>query len=83
MSIIANVLILAAYIYLIILFIRVLFTWISPYPTNPIYRFTYQLTEPVLAPLRRRIPPVSGFDISPVVVWLALLFVVAALRNLT
>lgn len=83
MSVIANVLILAAYIYLIVLFIRVLFSWISPYPNNPIYRFTYQLTEPVLAPLRRRLPPVSGFDISPVVVWLVLLFVVAALRNLT
>jgi len=33
--------------------------------------------------VRRRIPPVSGMDISPIVIWLAVLFVTAALRTLT
>ena len=83
MSVIANILIAALYIFMLILFVRVLFSWISPYPNNPIYRFTYAVTEPVLAPVRRRIPPVSGMDISPIVIWPAVLFVTAALRTLT
>jgi YggT family protein len=83
MSVIANLLIVALYIFLIILFVRVLFSWINPYPNNSIYRFTHSVTEPVLAPVRRRIPAVSGFDISPIVVWLVVIFVVAALRTLT
>ncbi len=83
MSVIANLLIVVLYIFLIILFVRVLFSWISPYPNNSLYRITYSVTEPVLAPLRRRLPPVSGFDISPIVVWLVVIFVVAALRTLT
>jgi YggT family protein len=83
MSVIANLLIVALYIFLVILFVRVLFSWINPYPNNSLYRLTYSLTEPVLAPVRRRIPPVSGFDISPIVVWLVVIFLVAALRTLT
>jgi YggT family protein len=81
--VIANLLIVALYIFLVILFVRVLFSWINPYPNNSLYRLTYSLTEPVLAPVRRRIPPVSGFDISPIVVWLVVIFLVAALRTLT
>jgi YggT family protein len=83
MSVIANLLIVALYIFLIILFVRVLFSWISPYPNNSLYRFTHSVTEPVLAPVRRRIPSVSGYDISPIVVWLVVVFVVAGLRTLT
>jgi YggT family protein len=72
----------ALYAFLIILLIRVAFSWISPFPTNLISRFAYQVTEPVLAPIRRMIPPVSGIDLSPLVVTVAVYFVIAALRNL-
>jgi len=45
----------------------VLFTWINPDPDNVLVRLIYQITEPILAPLRRYIPPVAGLDITPLV----------------
>jgi YggT family protein len=68
--------------FIIVLLVRVIFSWVSPFPTNPISRFAFQVTEPVLAPVRRRLPPVSGLDLSPLVVMLAVYFVIAALRNI-
>jgi YggT family protein len=47
--------------------LRVLFSWVNADPFNPLVRFTYQVTEPLLAPLRRFIPPFGGLDITPVV----------------
>jgi len=47
--------------------LRVLFTWINPDPDNVLVRLIYQITEPILAPLRRYIPPVAGLDITPLV----------------
>jgi YGGT family. len=42
-------------------------------------RFAFLITEPVLAPVRRWLPPVSGMDLSPLVVTLACYFVIHAL----
>jgi YggT family protein len=81
MSLIATLLIYALYAFIIILIVRVLFSWANPAQTNPISRFAYQVTEPVLAPVRRWIPPVSGIDLSPLVVWLVAYFLIAALRS--
>jgi YggT family protein len=81
MPVIAQLLIYALYAFIIVLFVRVLFSWISPFPTNPISRIAWQITEPVLAPVRRWIPPVSGIDLSPLVVTLVAYFIIAALRN--
>ncbi len=47
--------------------IRVLFSWINPHPDNPLVRFIYQITEPILGPLRRYIPSFGGLDITPIV----------------
>ena len=82
MSLIATFLIYALYAFIIILIIRVLFSWASPARTNPVSRFAHQVTEPVLAPVRRWIPPVSGIDLSPLVVWLVAYFLIAALRSI-
>jgi YggT family protein len=79
---IAVLLIYVIYAFMLVLLIRVIFSYISPSPTNPVSRFAYALTEPMLAPIRRRLPPVAGMDLSPVVLWLAALFVVAALRSI-
>jgi YggT family protein len=68
-------------IFLLILFIRVLFSWLTSIPPNPVSRFAYAVTEPVLAPLRRRIPPVSGMDLSPLLVMVLIYFLIAALRS--
>jgi YggT family protein len=59
--------------YMWILIIRALLSWVNPDPWNPIVRFLYQVTEPVLRPIRRRLP-VTGVDFSPVVVILAIYF---------
>ena len=47
--------------------LRVLFSWIRPDPYNPLVRLIHQITDPILAPLRRYIPPVAGMDITPIV----------------
>lgn len=39
---------------------------------NPIVRFIYEITEPVMAPFRRLIPPIGGMDFSPIVLFLVL-----------
>ncbi|MBI4180599.1 MAG: YggT family protein [Chloroflexi bacterium] len=46
---------------------RVVLSWFSPVPTNILTKMLYQITEPILAPLRRIIPKVSVFDFSPLV----------------
>jgi YggT family protein len=79
---IATLLTYALYAFMIVLLVRVVFSWVSPFPTNPVSRFAWQVTEPVLAPVRRWIPPVSGLDLSPLVVWLVVIFIVRALQTL-
>jgi YggT family protein len=64
-------LVLGAYVWIII--IRALLSWVSPDPFNPIVRFLYRVTEPVLRPIRRRLPTYAiGLDLSPLVVILAI-----------
>jgi YggT family protein len=62
-------------LYLIVLFARAVLSWfpLSPSsPLAPVASFLYTITEPVLAPLRRVIPPMGGFDISFIVVFFAI-----------
>jgi YggT family protein len=63
-------------IYSWIIIAAALITWVSPDPRNPIVRFLYAVTEPVLYQVRRRLPFVyaGGIDFSPIVVILAILF---------
>jgi YggT family protein len=82
MNLIAMLLIYALYTLIILILVRVVFSWISPYPNNSVYRFVFRLTEPILSPVRRRLPPISGMDLSPLVVTVAAYFIIAALRNL-
>ena len=74
-----------AYIWIIIA--RALLSWVSPDPSNPIVRFLYRVTEPVLRPIRYRLPTLSmGLDLSPLVLILVLTFLdwflVSTLRDL-
>lgn len=55
-------------IFLYAIFIRVLLSWVNPDPRNPIVSMLYSLTEPILAPARRLIPPIAGLDLSPLIV---------------
>jgi YggT family protein len=83
MPLIASFLIYALYALIIVILVRVVFSWVSPYPNNSVYRFVFRVTEPILGPVRRRLPPVSGMDLSPLVVTLLAYFLIAAIRNLT
>ena len=83
MGVIASLLILILWLFVIVTFVRIVFSWVSPYPNNPVYRLAYQITEPVLAPVRHRLPPVSGMDLSPLVVTLACYFLINALGYLS
>jgi YggT family protein len=47
--------------------VRVLFSWIRPDPYNPFVRMIHLVTDPVLQPLRRVIPPMGMLDITPIV----------------
>jgi len=81
MSLIISVLIFLLQVFILIIFIRVILSWISPYPTNRVTRIFWQATEPVLAPIRRRLPLMSGIDLSPLVVWAAALILIRVLSS--
>jgi YggT family protein len=55
---------------------RIVVSWIAADYNNPIVRFLYAATEPVLERVRSRLPlaALGGFDLSPIVVWLAVMF---------
>jgi YggT family protein len=82
MFLIANLLVAVAQIldyvlwaYAWILLGRVVISYINADPNNPLIRFLYSATEPVLQRVRAKLPVTSGgFDLSPIVVWLAVMF---------
>lgn len=62
-------------LYVLVILARVIFSWVRVQPGTPvasIYSVVYNLTEPVLGPLRRTIPPVrlgmAALDLSPIIV---------------
>jgi YggT family protein len=60
-------------IYEFLILIRVLLTWINLNPYHPVIQALYRITDPVLEPLRRIIPPIGGMiDLSPVVALIGL-----------
>ena len=56
----------------IAILIRILLTWVPIDPYHPLVRILSQITEPILGPARRIIPPIGGIDFSPIVVLLLL-----------
>lgn len=61
-------------IYMWIIIIRALISWVNPDPNNPIVDILYRLTEPVLYPIRRLMPDIGGLDLSPIIVFIAIIF---------
>jgi YggT family protein len=62
-------------IYMWIIVFRALISWVNPDPYNQIVVFLYRFTEPVLGPIRRRLPMSNiGIDFSPIIVILAIVF---------
>ncbi len=63
---------LTLYVFLFAILARVILSWIVPYQRDPIMQLLVSLTEPLLRPARRIIPPIGGLDLSPVVVMIVL-----------
>ena len=73
-------------LYLIVMFARIILSW---FPVNPgsgmatVYGFLYSITEPVLGPIRRVIPPLGaggmGIDLSPIVVFFGITILQSAI----
>ncbi len=65
---------------------RALISWVNPDPWNPIVQFLTRATEPVLAPIRRRLGWGMGIDLSPliiiVVIWFLQIAVVQSIKDL-
>jgi len=83
----AAVLQMILWLYMWIVIARALISWVNPDPYNPIVRFLYNATEPLLYRVRRTLPVfASGFDLSPLVVLVAIYFLqsflVQSLRDL-
>ncbi len=68
-------------LYTMAIFVRIIFSWISMSYANPLMRLVIRTTEPLLGPLRRIIPPVGMFDISPIVAFLILWLCQAAVAG--
>jgi YggT family protein len=82
----SNFLVILGELYVLVLFIRAILSWF-PYdpqsPLNPIRRVVFTITEPVLAPFRRIIPPIGMIDISFIVAIIAVeLFVRVVLARI-
>ncbi|MDH5394813.1 MAG: YggT family protein [Gammaproteobacteria bacterium] len=60
------------YVFLFSIFILAILSWINPGQYNPINNLLHQITEPLLRPARRRLPPMSGMDLSPMLVMVGL-----------
>ncbi len=79
---IAKILSVVLSIYMWVIIIRAVISWVNPDPFNPIVRTLYQVTEPVLWRIRRLLPlQFGGFDFSPILVILAIIFLQQFLVN--
>ncbi|RII25795.1 MAG: hypothetical protein CXR31_12340 [Geobacter sp.] len=62
-------------IYMYVIIGRAIVSWVNPDPYNPIVRFLYRATEPLLSRVRRAIPDMGGLDLSPLVILLGIFFI--------
>ena len=79
---IARILDIALTIYMWLIIGRAIISWVNPDPYNTIVRFLYASTEPVLYGIRKRLPiSFGGFDFSPIIAILAIIFIQIFLVN--
>ena len=67
-------------VYTLLIVIRIVFSWVLGFG-NPLLRFLMRITDPILEPFRRIIPPLGMFDISPIIVLFLLNFLQAAVAG--
>jgi YggT family protein len=59
-------------LYFVAILVHVILSWVSPGHWNPLISVLHSLTQPVLRPVRRVIPPIGGLDLSPLFVLIGL-----------
>jgi len=69
---VAELLSLLLNVYLVAIIALIVLSWIGPKTYNPIVNLIFSLAEPVMRPARRVLPPISGIDLSPILVFLAM-----------
>ncbi len=85
---IAQLIQLGVYVFLFSLIVQIIISWINPHGAygNPAFNLMNSLTQPLLRPARRIVPPMGGLDLSPILVLiglqLVLFLVVAPLKDL-
>ncbi len=58
--------------YLVAIIVMIVLSWVAPGTSSPAVYLVYQLTEPVMAPFRKVLPPMGGLDLSPMIAMLAI-----------
>jgi len=59
-------------VFLFSILIQVIFSWVNPGAYNPVNAIISYLTDPIMRPVRRVIPPIGGLDLSPMVAMIGL-----------
>lgn len=73
---------LAIYAFMLCLLVRAVFSFIEPYPKNQIHQFTFRVTEPFIAPVRRLVPPIGGFDIAFLLVFIGVSLILQLVQQI-
>ena len=62
------------FLYMWLIIIRAVISWVNPDPYNPIIQFLGRATDPVLFTIRRRVGIIGGIDVSPILAILLIIF---------
>ena len=69
-------------LYFFAIIINIILSWVAPGSHHPAAVLLYQLTEPVMQPFRKLIPPMGGIDLSPILVFLSISVVQILLKSM-
>jgi YggT family protein len=69
---IGELVVLAFNVFIFAIVIQVIISWVSPGTYNPVNALLYSITRPIMAPVQRLIPPISGIDLSPLIALIGL-----------
>jgi len=70
----ASILSIVLFLAKIVIIARAVLSWVSPDPYNPIVRIINQMSEPILFPIRKRVPYFGGMDWSPIIAIIVIIF---------
>jgi YggT family protein len=77
----SQILNLIVYVFIIVIFVQIILSWVNPGAYNPGTALLFQLTEPLLRPARRLLPAMGGLDLSPIIVIIFLQLIIILIIN--